>query len=116
MESSKSTLHTLPQDIILNIADHFLDDYLIWKTQFPYLRKLTFKGDTCPYLNLARTHSTLWNMLLARRFAQKALREVRLLKAISSPFATEFFGIISHIQEFVYSHYPETGLIKGYAC
>ena len=71
----KPTLITLPQEVLLNIADHFLDDYLIWKTQLKYLRKMTFHLDLCPYINLARTHPHLWNVLLARRFAKGLLDE-----------------------------------------
>ena len=81
----KPTLITLPQEVLLNIADHFLSDYLLWKTQLKYLRKLTFHLDHCPYLNLARTHPSLWNVLLARRFSKKLLDEAANADITTAP-------------------------------
>ena len=81
----KPTLITLPQEVLLNIADHFLSDYLLWKTQLKYLRKATFHLDHCPYINLARTHPYLWNVLLARRFAKGALDEAASADITTAP-------------------------------
>lgn len=81
----KPTLITLPQEVLLNIADHFLSDYLLWKTQLKYLRKATFHLDLCPYVNLARTHPYLWNVLLARRFAKGALDEAAKADITTAP-------------------------------
>ena len=81
----RPTLISLPQEVLLNIADHFLDDYLIWKTQLKYLRKMTFRLDLCPYINLARAHPHLWNVLLARRFAKGLVDEAANADITTAP-------------------------------
>ena len=81
----KPTLITLPPKVIITIADHFLAEYLHSKTQLKYLRKLTFHLDLCPYLNLARTHPSLWNILLARRFSKTLLDEAANADITTAP-------------------------------
>ena len=58
MPTPTPTLTTLPPEILLQIADHFLENYLLWKTQLKYLRKATFHLDIYAYINLARMSGT----------------------------------------------------------
>jgi hypothetical protein len=90
----KPSLTTLPPEILLQIADYFLEDYLLWKTQLRYLRKATFHLDLCPYLNMARTHSSLWNVLNARRFAKGVLKNAAASTIVTTAKAPNVEGCL----------------------
>lgn len=63
-------LHSLPNEILFQIADNFLDDYFCWKDNFPYLFKIMIKSQATlnriPYIAFAHTHPFLWELLHAK--------------------------------------------------
>lgn len=82
----KATLLSLPLEILLNIADNFLDDYLAWRNGYPstYRGKLEqldlFQSCTSheiQYIKLARTHPVFWNLLKGRKLSDAVLKEAK---------------------------------------
>lgn len=82
----KATLLSLPPELLLNIADYFLDDYLSWRNGYPstYRGKLPqldlFRSCTShkvQYINLARMHPVFWNLLKGRKLSDAVLKEAK---------------------------------------
>lgn len=61
----KASLLSLPPELLLHIAHHFIDDYLFWRSsRFKHLRKATASLHLCTYVCLAKTHPFLCSLLL----------------------------------------------------
>ena len=61
----KASLLSMPNEVLLQIADYFIDDYYFWKqTRLKYLRRMGAAEKFCPYLCLANTHPYLYALLL----------------------------------------------------
>lgn len=85
-KKEKATLLSLPAELILKIADHFLDDYLSWRNGYPStyrgnIRQLDlFRSCTAhevQYISLARTHRVFWDLLKGRKIADAVLKEAK---------------------------------------
>lgn len=81
-EKKTTTLLSLPREILLNIADNFLDDYLSWRNGYPSdyrgnLQQLDlFRNCTShevQYVRLARSHPVFWNLLKGRKIPRAVL-------------------------------------------
>ena len=64
---SHSTFLSLPNEILLHIADYLIDDYYFWKnTRFKRLWRMGVAQRLCSYYNLACAHPFLYDLLLSQ--------------------------------------------------
>lgn len=65
--TSHSSFLSLPPEILLEIANYFVDDYHFWNQKcFKNLRKRGIAQKFCPYYCLAYSHPYLYTLLLGR--------------------------------------------------
>ena len=83
----KAPLLSLSSDLLLKIADAFLDDFLAWKIGFPNSHhgdpdeldpfRVDNTHESLEYINFARTHPKIWNLLRGRKISDATLKEAK---------------------------------------